>query len=241
MNYRLCLVTATDIEFRITAQLLSDPVVSFEGDLHISRSAGVALLKTEIGAPSFPEKFDRHLAANTYDAVLIAGFGGALDPGLRRGAAVVCDRCIRASDGASVSTNRELSLRLSEIAGARRGAGLTSERVIIDAREKQRLYGRFGATVVDMESYQVLAVCSRRNVPAAVLRVISDEAGEDLPDFNRIVLPDGSIDARRIFGAFLRRPRASWRFFKSLAPAMDGLKAAMGSVLPDLTKLHIVE
>ncbi|MCW5971547.1 MAG: hypothetical protein KIT57_23815 [Blastocatellales bacterium] len=241
LNHRLCLVTATDIEFRIAAGLLRNPVASFDGDLHLSRSADVVLLKTEIGAPGFPEKFDRHLSANPYDAVLIAGLGGALDPGLRRAQAVVCTRFIRAADGASISSDRELSERVAAALGAQRGVGLTTDRVIVDAREKQRLYGRFGATVVDMESYGVLAVCARNRLPAAVLRVISDEAGEDLPDFNRVLLPDGGIDKGKLFGTLLGRPRAAWRFLQSLAPAADGLKKALASALPDLTKLHMVE
>lgn len=232
----LCLVMATDVEFRVAAGLLSDLVATTEGDLQIARSPGVTLLNTGIGAIGFPDKFNRHLAANVYDAVLIAGFGGALDPQRRLGEAVVYDRCMRASDGRSVSPDRDLSERLIQAVGARRGVGLTTERVIADAREKRELHGRFGAMVVDMESYGVLAVCARRELPAAVLRVISDEAGDDLPDFNRILRPDGKIEGSKVLGTLLARPRASWRFVRSMKPAVEGLKAAMGLALSDLTK-----
>jgi nucleoside phosphorylase len=233
MNRRLCLVTAADIEFRMAAGLLANPVTTIEEDLQITRSSNITLLKTEIGAIGFPDKFNRHLAKNRYDAVLIAGFGGALDPQCRRNKAVVYECCISAIDGRSTICDRVLSQRISAMVDAQPGIGLTTERVIVDACEKRALYNRFGAMVVDMESYCVLDVCTQHGLPAAVLRVISDEADDDLPDFNRILQPDGKIDNRKVLGALLGRPRASWRFVQSMRPAGEALKAALRSVISD--------
>jgi nucleoside phosphorylase len=234
MNRRLCLVTAADIEFRMAAGLLGNPVTTIEVDLQITRSSNITLLKTEIGASGFPDKFNDHLATNRYDAVLIAGFGGALTRRCRRNETIVYEHCISAIDGRSVACDRVLSDRISTVVEAHRGIGLTVGRVIVDASEKRELYHRFGAMVVDMESYGVLDVCAQHGLPAAVLRVISDEADDDLPDFNRILQPDGKIDNRKVLGAVLGRPRASWRFVQSMRPAGETLKAALRSVISDL-------
>jgi len=234
MNRRLCLVTAADIEFRIAAGLLSNPITMIDEDLQLTRSSNITLLKTEIGAVGFPDKFNRHLATNRYDAVLIAGFGGALDPQCRKNEAVIYEHCISAIDGRSAVCDRVLSRRISAKVDAHRGVGLTTERVIVDASEKRELYKKFGAMVVDMESYGVLDVCARYELPAAVLRVISDEAADDLPDFNRILQPDGKIDGQKVFGTLIGRPRASWRFVQSMRPAGEALKAALRSVISDL-------
>jgi nucleoside phosphorylase len=238
MIRRLCLVTAAEIEFRIAASLLSTPITTVEEDLQITRSANITLLKTEIGALGFSDKFNHHLKTNRYAAVLIAGFGGALDPQCRRNEAVVYERCLSALDGSSVACDRGLSQRINAAVGAQQGIGLTTKRVIVDARAKRDLNVKFGAMVVDMESYEVLVVCERHKIPAAVLRVISDEAEEELPDFNRILQPDGKIDNRKVLGALLGRPRASWQFLRSMKPTGEALKAALKLVLSDLTELH---
>ena len=234
MNRRLCLVTAADIEFRIAASLLSNTIATVEANLQITRSANITLLKTEIGAIGFSDKFNHHLATNRYDAVLIAGFGGALAPRCRRNETVVYEGCISALDGSSGVCDRVLSDRISAVVDAYHVIGLTTGRVIVDASEKRELYEKFGAMVVDMESYEVLVVCERHKIPAAVLRVISDEAEEDLPDFNRVLQPDGKIDNKKIFGTLLGRPRASWRFVQSMKPAGAALKSALSLALSEL-------
>jgi adenosylhomocysteine nucleosidase len=48
---------------------------------------------------------------------------------------------------------------------------------------------------------------SARGVPFYCIRVISDEAGEDLPlDFNRFRKPDGRLSRARILAGVLQHP-----------------------------------
>lgn len=241
MRRRICLLTATLVEFRLASSLLDSPITASEDGIDLARGRSVTLLRTEIGAPAFSEKFRAHLSRQSYDGVLIAGFGGALDPGLSLGDAIIYDRCISARDGRSLACDaawsrelmERLSERLSERPGSRRGTGLTVDRVIDEAEEKGRLYRRWSAAAVDMESFELLEICAQYGVPAAVLRVISDEAGVDLPDFNRALCADGKIDARRLPGVLLARPRASWRFLASLGVVKESFKAALEMALSD--------
>jgi len=51
----------------------------------------------------------------------------------------------------------------------------------------------YGAAAIDMETYEAISACSKFNLPTAALRVISDEAGCDIPDFNRAYDANGRM------------------------------------------------
>ena len=74
------------------------------------------------------------------------------------------------------------------------------------AAEKRQLAAA-GAMAVEMEAAAVGAAALTRGVPFYCVRVVSDEAGEDLPlDFNRFRNPDGRLSRRRIAAAALKHP-----------------------------------
>ena len=229
MNRALCLVTASETEFRAVASLVRKPAIVTEGGLKIARSGEFVLLKSAIGAIGFAEKFSAHLSSNDYDAALVAGFAGALDPRLRKLEPVTYDRCRNGDD--VLDCDLILSGEIAAAVGGARGTGLTVAKVISESSEKRRLWELYGALAVDMESHLILAVCARHGLPATALRVISDEAGEDLPDFNRALGPDGSVLGSRMPGVLIARPAAAWRFLTSMGPAMKTLKEALDAVL----------
>src|SRR5579872_5606752 len=78
---------------------------------------------------------------------------------------------------------------------------------VIHIAEKSRLYERFGAAVVDMESHLAAAAASAHRLPLAAVRVVADDARCGLPDAavaGRRV--DGSIDAPAVLRALLDNP-----------------------------------
>ena len=229
MNRALCLVTASEAEFRAAASLLKNPVIAIEDRLKIARCGKFTLVKSGIGAIGFAERFSAHISANDYYAALVTGFAGALDPRLRKLEAVVYDRCRSEND--ILDCDLALTAEIAAAVGGARGEGLTVAKVISRASEKRRLWELYGTLAVDMESHQVLAVCARHRLPATALRVISDEAGEDLPDFNRALGPDGRVLGSRMPGVLIARPAATWRFLASMRPAMQALKVALDAVL----------
>jgi nucleoside phosphorylase len=176
------------------------------------------------------------------------GLAGGLDPQLKTGDAVIYDQCFRAQadpnfdlnskekrlareEKASIVCDPHLSTRLFESmheAGlsCARGAGLTIKRVVFEAEQKLALKERYGTIAVDMETYEIMAVCARLGLPAAALRVVMDRAGDDLPDFNRGLKADGSLNLWRLLPALLARPGPTARFFLNLRPALRGLRAA---------------
>lgn len=130
------------------------------------------------------------------DWVLTCGFAGGLDPGLRLGY-VVHD----------VDPWFPAGFPEGE-AGARPGRFQCSARVAVTRGEKERLRNETGADAVEMESGAIRDLCRARGVPSATVRVVSDEAGEDLPlDFNALMTEAHELHPGRMAWALARDPR----------------------------------
>lgn len=85
--------------------------------------------------------------------------------------------------------------------------------------------------MVDMETYEVLAACAQLGLPATALRIVSDEAARDLPDFNRAADAHGQLNHWRLAQAMVARPRVSWHFLRQINPALQSLRAHLRALL----------
>jgi len=240
----LCVVTAVDVEFTVAARLLAESSLSEEAGTKICRGRfgrrRIAVLQSGMGARGFDQRLAEHLAANRYDALIVAGLAGGLDPKLRAGDAVLYDFCHDAradrDEVASVGADEGWSKFLFEALRAAsrhcvRSSGVTASRMITEREDKLALGDRYGAAAVDMETFEVLGVCARFDLPAAALRVILDEAGHDTPDFNRAYEADGLVNVRRMAGVMMARPVAATRFLFSVRPALRSLRENLKAAL----------
>ncbi len=247
----LCVVTAVDIESKIAVRLLADRSLSEESGMKVCRGSfgdrRVTVLQSGMGAAGFAERLAKHLAENHYDALIVVGLAGGLDPKLRAGDAVIYDLCYdaRAEEGrpvhdevAYIAGEGELSRSIFEALKASglsciRGAGVTVSRIITEGKDKLSLGARYGAAAVDMETYDVLTVCAGLGLPATATRVVSDEASRDLPDFNRGYDVNGRPNGWRMTGVMIARPLATLRFLISfrrvLGSLRENLRAALGA------------
>src|SRR5262249_56905018 len=79
----LCVGVAVDIEFKIAASLLSGKSFSSQG-MKICRGLfggrRITILQSGMGAVGFAERLGKHLTNNRYDALIIAGLAGGVDP-----------------------------------------------------------------------------------------------------------------------------------------------------------------
>ncbi len=249
----LCLITAVDVEFRAAASLLDRPEFENVDRFRICRgSAGrVTLFQTGMGAVGFPDLLAERIVSEQFTAILVAGLAGALDPSLKRCNAIVYDRCFAAGAPPTSSSNKSSPGRdenesipcdplfsqsvveslLTEGISCERGNGLTVNRIITSSNEKMRLGEHFHAHAVDMETYHLLRVARAHDLPAAAVRIISDEAGQDLPDFNRAYDDHGRISPGPMVQSMISRPRASARFLTGIRPVLQALRQSLAAIL----------
>ena len=247
MNYaRLCIVTAVDVEFDAAARLLASPPRAEENGLQVCRGRRgdrrVTLLKTGMGARGFAPRLRAHLAADPADAVLVAGLAGALAPDLAAGDLVLYDRCLDARNERELAPGRDeiasivMDDALPDILAAlfhtagqrvRVAPGITVGEVLVTAQAKLALGARHRAAAVDMETFEIAVACREQGIPFAALRVVSDEAGQDLPDFNRAYDAAGRVLPAQMAAALLARPAVTARFLRQLRPVMRSFRNAL--------------
>ncbi|MBD2628808.1 5'-methylthioadenosine/S-adenosylhomocysteine nucleosidase family protein [Trichormus variabilis] len=107
--------------------------------------------------------------------------------------------------------------------------GLTSDRVIWSAAEKRDLGKISGADVVDMEGFTALEFFQQIGVSVAILRVVSDDAADDIPNLTSAISPDGSLQVLPLAWQLLCQPIAATRLIRG---SLKGLK-----VLTEITQL----
>jgi len=238
----LCLITAVEHEFSTAASLLTGGTFSSDNGIRICRGffgeRRIAVLKSGIGARGFAERFATHLSLYDYDAVIVVGFAGGLNPRLKVGDAVIYDHCyLENNDRAhSIDCDMNLTRLILDIMQKSKlqsinGAGVTVNRVVTGAREKIALGIHYKAMAADMESYRMIAACAEIPVPAAVLRIISDGVEADLPDFNFAIESDGRINNWKMAFTMLKTPFSSIRFFRNLSPAMSAFRECLKALL----------
>ena len=246
----LCVVTAIEIEFKTVSQALAERTFSSPGRFACCRGrAGanqVTVFRSEMGAEEFAPWLAGHLAEYPYDALLVLGLAGGLRPRLKPGDTVIYDRCLkpanfkenpfRREEIASIACDSRLVLNLVQtfkqqgIQGIV-GPGITVDEVIADPLEKQRLGDRSDALAVDMESFALLRVARQAGIPAGAVRVISDDATMELPDFSRAMTPAGRIRPWAMARITGERPLVMARFLRTVRPALSAFKVAARAAL----------
>ena len=151
--------------------------------------------------------------------ILLMGLGGSLTPELNVGNGIVIEK-IWQEAGEVFACDRALTAQLAERLGIATGVGVTCDRVITTVAEKKRLGDRYSASVVDMEGAVFLKALPDRAI--AILRVISDDCREDLPDIAGAIAADGSLKPMTLTFSFIKRPLSAIRFVKG---SLKGLKA----------------
>ena len=148
--------------------------------------------------------------------VILMGLGGSLSAEFGLGQTVLLESCLNYQNNQAdqeKQSDRLLNNWIQEKLGKniRRGQGLTSDRVITDATEKQELGKRFNRQVVEMEGWAVLSFFSELGIPATIIRVISDEVSQSLPDLSKIYDSQGQLNAIALSLALGKKPIAGYR------------------------------
>jgi adenosylhomocysteine nucleosidase len=137
--------------------------------------------------------------------LISAGFGGALDLDLRR-KDIVIGREVVSPEGERLQIEFSLD-EDSDRPRLRAGTIATVDEIVRTAEEKAALRAKTGACVVDMETSAIAQLCAERNVRLIPIRIISDEAGVDLPpEIATILGRSGGYRVGAAVGAIWKRP-----------------------------------
>ena len=152
--------------------------------------------------------------------VLIMGLCGSLDRHYKVGDGVLVQSC-QDFAGNRVDLDRELTAQIQAKLSVDLVAGLTSERVICRTEEKLQLSQKYPASVVDMEGYGYVNQLQQRRISVAMLRVVSDDLGGNIPDLSKAIDRDGNLRMIPMAIAFMQQPVAAMRLIKG---SLTGLK-----------------
>jgi len=115
--------------------------------------------------------------------------------------------------------------------GAQRVVGYTAGSIVTSSREKRALAARTGAHVVDMEGTPLAAALAARGVRFAMVRVVSDDAGHDLPPIDAAIDARGTLRPERLALAFARAPVAAARFVRESLGALRTLERTTRDII----------
>lgn len=188
------------------------------------------ILQIPIGARSF-SSFLEKCSLNSSDRpqkILLMGLCGSLSPQYRVGDAVIYQECLSVEARSAFECSCELTDWLKEVFEQRIKTvrGLTSDRLINLALEKQRLRQLYAADVVDMEGFTLIktlqSIFLESTPEIAILRVVSDDCDRDIPSLERAIDANGSLQALPLAISFIQQPIAATRLIKG---SLTGLKA----------------
>jgi hypothetical protein len=109
-------------------------------------------------------------------------------------------------------------------------------RVAITAAEKAALWKETGADAVEMESSVIRTICRELHIPSATIRVISDDARQDLPlDFNALMTSEDRINYLKLLWAVLSRPGRIPRLIEFQQQTL-GAARKLGGMLEELLR-----
>lgn len=133
---------------------------------------------------------ERAMGRGPVSEIISVGFAGALRPQIARGSLYWVSAVFNATTGERFSC-----------AGTGTATLLTVDHVAA-AEEKPQFASRWQADLVDMEAAEVARAAQEHGIPFRALKVVSDAAGDVLPDFNRFVDEHGGFREGR-FAAYL--------------------------------------
>jgi adenosylhomocysteine nucleosidase len=166
--------------------------------------------------------------------VIAAGFAGALHPEYHVGTIVLANEVVDAEGCVYATTWPERLPEGEWRPPLHHGRLLTAGRIVATPEEKRALADKHAAIAVDMESATVARWCAERGLPFACVRAISDDLDTPLSPHLASLLRDGRVDAVRLLGSLLIRPRMIgelWRLARQTTYAAEQLSKALGELL----------
>lgn len=184
------IMIASDIEMQNTLKKMRNlrtgvcgTTVFFFGTL---AGRDIIIVKTGVGSKNAKSSVNSMLQRLMPRLVLTIGAAGAIDPHLNVGDIIVAKSIILQNGTAipchDIMTQQAVSILSSKGFSARVGAILAVDGFIHQTTQKAKLFGKFGASVIDMESGAIAQKIHAAEIPFLDVRIVSDTARSDTVD-----------------------------------------------------------
>ncbi len=176
--------------------------------------------------------------------ILLMGLCGSLSSQYQVGDLVLYQGCLLADGDQApplalhdcdlpLTDQLDQRLRAQRLAVAR-VSGLTCDRVICTAAEKQQLGQTWQAGVVDMEGAIVLASLQSEGMAVAMLRVVSDDCLHAIPNLNAALMADGTLNSGALIRQFVKEPIAAARLIQGAIRGLNVLQSVTTRLFTEL-------
>ncbi len=166
----------------------------------------------------------------TQNKAVLIGLGGSLSSKYQVGDAVVYQNCSYFDSQNNLKTNffnsqfvnnlaRKLNLPLVK--------GLTNNILVNSSDLKSSLNQKTGCEVVDMESFAVMSYFSE----LVVIRIISDNYNDELPDLNTAINSQGKLDNFKMAIAFTKQPLSAIKLINNSLISLKKLEQITSQVM----------
>ena len=199
------------------------------------------VVKTGAGRKAAAHAADAVCRAHRPPFVISAGFAGALDADVSRGALVLPDKIKSGKDVLNLNVSYDNVSLLKDVLLRVRWGGtlLTADKVAGKSEEKRALARECGAQIVDMETFEIARVCRDLDLPMVSIRAVTDNVDDEIPPDIQALLKQSSKAGQA--GAALtlmwKRPAA----FKQLCALRENAMTSaidMSSVIPALAQAY---
>ena len=231
----ILVLTAVELEARALAQALSLPSLPSLSFPAFGRGP-IRVAPVGLRAGLLGSRWTALVSAADRPLVVSAGVCGGLDPSLRAGDLVLPDAVI-SDGGRRLPVTGSVAHRSTAAGGAPARTGLmaTVTRVVATPEAKAALRAATGAVAVDMESAAILDAAAARGCSSLVVRAVSDDARETLPDELMGLMGTGgriqcggvllALASPRVLHRALQLRRSTRRALASVAGALARLAA----------------
>jgi len=179
----------------------------------------VAVVLTGVGRRAARLGAEMLIAGHRPSWLFSAGFAGGLDPALARNDLVIPDQVVDPEGNRVVIDTSVFDL---PEAVRTRGRLLTVDRIIASSAEKAEIRQEHQADLIDMESSALALMARERLLRFLSVRVISDEAGTELPpEIASMLAHTGSYRVGAALRALWQRPSALKDFWALHTRALE--------------------
>ena len=152
--------------------------------------SNICLLKTGVGEKKTVFTLNHHFQKDQCDSILNIGTTGTLTSEIPFESIVIPDRTVNFDTGEECYVDREFRVNIEnqlKNQGVYFYAGklVTVRTPVMSEADREKIHRETGAIAVDMESHFVNVWARDRNIPAVVLRIVTDLSDSNaVSDFN---------------------------------------------------------